>query len=39
MGTRAIYVYLPDEAVDTWKPVEAVVVQLALGSLRPQDRL
>jgi hypothetical protein len=23
MGTRTIYVYLPDEAVDTWRPVEA----------------
>ena len=23
MGTRTIYVYLPDEAVDVWRPVEA----------------
>jgi hypothetical protein len=23
MGTRTIYVYLPDERVDVWRPVEA----------------
>ena len=23
MGTRTIYGYLPDEAVDVWRPVEA----------------
>ena len=23
MATRTIYVYLPDEAVDVWRPVEA----------------
>jgi hypothetical protein len=23
MGTRTIYVYMPDERVDTWRPVEA----------------
>jgi hypothetical protein len=22
-GTRTVYVYLPDEAVDVWRPVEA----------------
>ena len=23
MATRTVYVYLPDEAVDVWRPVEA----------------
>jgi hypothetical protein len=30
MGTRTIYVYLPEERVDVWRPVEAEEVESGL---------
>jgi hypothetical protein len=42
MGTRTIYVYLPDEAVDVWRPVEAEELESGLYRIlgpAPEDEI